>query len=105
MKTKTYKVFDDTDKSCQYTITVKENSAGNSYTLNRSTDPEWINPGELILSAVDNGNGIKFSKKQNMNLEYDEFSELAILSSFIVKYDRNLMGDVRIVEETNFYEL
>jgi hypothetical protein len=103
MTTKTYKVYDDT--GCQYTITVKENSAGTSYTLNRSGELVWTNPGEMILSAVDRGNGIKFSKKQNMFFEYDEFGELAILASFIVKYDRQLMGEIKIVEETNFCQI
>lgn len=103
MKTKTYKVYDSED--CLYTISVDETSNGTSYVLSKSSDSLWSHPGEIVLSAVDNGGGIKFSKKQNMHLEYDEFSELTILSSFIAKYDKQIMGDHTIVKETNFCKI
>lgn len=100
---KTYKVYDI--ENCQYTITVEKTFDGTSYVLCRSSDSRWRNPDEIVLSAVDNGNGIEFNKKQNKHFDYHVFCELAILTSFIVKYDRQLMSEIKIVEETNFCKI
>lgn len=101
---KTYKVYDI--ENCQYTITVEKTFDGTSYVLAASTsNSRWRNPDEIVLSAVDNGNGIEFNKKQNKHFGYHVFCELAILTSFIVKYDRHLMGKIEIVEETNFCKI
>jgi hypothetical protein len=89
----------------EYTITVEKTDAGTHYTLYRSETPSWTYPGEKIMSAFDNGNGINFSKSINCKVDYSDFAELFVLYSFISKYDSQLMSQYEMIGDHHFISL
>jgi hypothetical protein len=102
IETKKYKVFDK-DDSCEYTIEVIEEKNHREYLLYYSMNSLWTRPGELILSLVDDGNGIKLSSKLGNSLDYDVMTELYLLLSIMRELDceRGSQGKYKILEAKN----
>ena len=81
-----FRIF-DSENSYEYDVHVSETDQGTKYELFRSQNDIWTSPGESILSVVDDGNGIKFSKKIGKRLEYDFMVEVRLLLSVIAHID------------------
>ena len=83
----------------EYDITVSKVDEGTIYELRYSNMSLWTAPGELILSAIDNGNNIEFDRKMKKIVDYGDFAERIILMNFIKEYDKHLMSELTIVSE------
>lgn len=88
----------NSDKEYEYDLTIEDTDAGTKYTLLRSNKSEWTNPGEEIISAVDNGNGIELSQSFSSKLNYFDLLEVSILLNVIRKFETNLAADYLIVD-------
>lgn len=66
-----------------YNVTVEKTAKGKEYSVFHSNGEQWRTPvkGDLILKMVDDGNGMKFSKKLPKKMEYHEVLALHILLS------------------------
>jgi len=84
------------DENIEFYISTAEDekSGGTRYTLRRSHGACWLEHvrGEELLSAVDDGNGVKLSEKLK-SLNYAEFTELLLLLTFIKNHDNRLSPD------------
>lgn len=67
----------------EYDIFYEETDDGEKYSLFRSNSPAWTFPGELVISALDDGDSIKFSEKIGKEIDYSKLVELRILFNFI----------------------
>jgi len=79
------------DGNHEYDITVIKTENSTSYEMRYSKGEQWTSHtrGEHILSATDDGNGIKFTDKFKKNMDYDKFVELKIFLDFIYSQDKN----------------
>jgi hypothetical protein len=79
-----------------------EKSGGTRYTLRRSDSPVWTEHarGEEVISAVDDRNGVRLTRKLK-NINYAEFTELLILLTFIKSFDKNIACDYSIEKVEN----
>jgi hypothetical protein len=96
---KKFKVFDE--GAYDHDITVEETDEGSVYSLYYSKASHWTFPGELILSAIDNGNRIKFSKKFGSTIDYGDFAYLKILINFIAQFDKHMHCQYEVSECTD----
>ena len=66
-----------------YDITVVKTDKGKEYSIFNSKSTQWLShaQGMLVLKMVDDGNGMKFSKKLPKKMEYHEVLALHILLS------------------------
>lgn len=96
---KKYKIYEENDNH-EFNLMVYESSDETTYVLGRSNANHWTTPREIILSAVDHGNGVKFSKRYKADMNYSDFCEMHVLMSFIVKHQKGAMMPVyTIIEE------
>jgi hypothetical protein len=103
---KKYKVFDITTDSHEYDIIIdNEYMDGIKYCLYYSNNKIWTYPGEICLYIIDNGCGFTMSLSCNGTIDYSNFVELSILSSFIRKHDGNLCGKYSIIDIEDCKEL
>lgn len=88
---KVYRVYNTETKNETHEYIITQDRNQDDYlvtTLSRSTEEMWCedNKGEELISVIDTGNEIIFTKKQfTRDVGYDRFSELFILLSFINK--------------------
>jgi hypothetical protein len=93
-----FKIMSKTDNH-EYDIQVTTVDEGRVYELRYSNSGIWLEPGKLVLSALDNGNDIEFDRKMKKVVDYGVFAERLILMNFIKYYDKHLMSDLTIVRE------
>ena len=79
---KKYLIYCNTEKKHLFTIDVIESGDDVTYKLSRSHDDTWSEPGEELLSLSDDGNGVKFDRKINKNLDYSDLGHLRLLLNF-----------------------
>lgn len=100
---KQYKIFDKESKSHEYDLKVETNIDGDiHYALYHSYNNIWTRPGEIILCAIDNGNGFTFTLPVSNKMSYSDVTELYILLRFIKTLDSDLMGNYEIVDIDSF---
>jgi hypothetical protein len=100
---KHYKIFDKESKSHEYDLKVETNTDGDiHYALYHSHNNIWTHPGEIILCAIDNGNGFTFTSPVSNKISYSDVTELYILLRFIKTLDSDLMGNYEIVDIDSF---
>ncbi|HQJ57209.1 MAG TPA: hypothetical protein PLH46_06170 [Caldisericia bacterium] len=59
-----------------YNLIIEENV----YSLYYSQDEGWTHPGALVLTLIDDGNGLVFKKfRKNGRFDYDEAVEVSVL--------------------------
>lgn len=82
--------------SHEFDFKVNESDDIVKYKLKRSSNSDWTNPNELVLTAIDDPdnfeieiNGTKYS--------YSDFKELYLLMHGIVQHDKNLIGKIKFV--------
>jgi hypothetical protein len=83
-----------------------EKSGGVRYTLRRSHSKCWLEDvrGDEVLAAIDDGNGIKLTRKFK-SLDYAEFSELLILLTFIKNFDGKISLNYVIEKAENLAQI
>lgn len=99
---KTYRIF--SENIWEYTLTVSltpETKLGTYYKLYYSKSEIWSHPGEIVLSAYDDGNAIHFNKSFNTKMDYSEFANLLLMLSAIRNIDSNLMEKYTMIDEEN----
>ena len=99
---KEFKIF--AENIHEYDIFVDDADCGTAYSLHYSGATHWTNPNELIISAIDHGNGIKLSEKIGKSLDYSEFGNIALLFNFILNVDISMAPKYNVirVDENSF---
>jgi len=107
MSSKTYMVFDQ-ENLHEYNIVVEDTDEGTKLSLFLSDGEQWNSDarGQLELSMVDNGNGVKFSKKLK-NLDYSDVIYVRLLLGLEQHLDGNPKNreKYKIVESKTIVEL
>ena len=82
----------------EYIILEVEVATGIEFSLFRSDSEEWSDHArnELVISAIDTGNGYVFSNKISKTMDYSQAVELLILMTAMSKIDDNLMETYKI---------
>lgn len=99
---KEFKIF--AENKYEYDIFIDDTDDGTKYSLYYSGSGHWTYPNELIISALDTGNGIKLSEKMGKSLDYSEFGNIALLFNFILNVDINIAPKHNVirVDENSF---
>ena len=92
---KKYLVFGD--YSHEFTVDIK-NGKKDTFVLKRSNNPEWTNPGEKIMKAVDNGNKITIN---GVDYDYSDFEELYSLMTVIKESQKKLWYKTKVLRDVN----
>jgi len=106
---KKYNLFNKSEKTHDYVFTVSEvsfiseddkskQSSGTRYELHQSEASHWTQPGHLVFSATDAGNGIMIEQSIPSDMDYSTFAELHIFTSMIKKVEDNLMSTYEVTE-------
>lgn len=83
----------------EYTVKVKKKSGkGTKYKLFRSKGQQWTNPGELISTAIDDGNGITID---GVYYTYSQIEQLKILIDSMAETQDNLMATPKLFKNDN----
>jgi len=88
----------DRENSFDYVFSAYAGLKGVRYQLHRSNGSHWTNPEELLLSAIDHGNGIKFSEKLDKDLDYEQIAILNIFLNLIRLHDEGLMDEYYVID-------
>jgi len=101
-----YFIFDENDVHF-YTFIVGDKVNGETlYQLERSGDEGWCDPGEIVVEAIDTGNGFKiFCHDFDINDMTDDYAAIEyvyLLLDSIHKYDNHLMSKYRMVKDEEF---
>ena len=107
MSSKKFMVFDQ-ENVHEYNIVVEETDKGVEYSLFMSEGEQWNDhaKGELVLSMVNDGNGVTFSKKLK-KLDYTDLFAVRLLlnlENFMDSNPRNREKS-KIVEEKIVVEI
>jgi hypothetical protein len=82
----------------EYDMIVDKLRDGTMYTLKRSKNELWSNPGEVIMEVSDDGDNIRFDKKISRTMNYCDFAELYIMMAFIKNYDTEMIQGYSVYE-------
>jgi len=93
----TYNIYCKEENKLEYVFSAYTGLKGVRYQLHRSDGSQWIEPNELLLSALDHGNGIKFIEKLGKTLDYEQIGVLNIFLNLIKLYDEGLMGEHYVI--------
>lgn len=93
---RTFNIFQD--NILNFIVNVKDSNTKAKFMLNRSHDALWINPGEPVIKAVDDGNSITIG---NTELSYSEFDEVFCLMLTIIKSKPNNWPVTKVYRETS----
>lgn len=93
---KTFKIF--AAGKHDYDVCIEETDEGTLYSLYRSDAIHWTFPGELVISAKDDGNIIKLSQKMGKKIDYSTLVEIKILFNMIVNQDKNMTHQHEAIE-------
>lgn len=81
-----------------YTVYIEETDNGTLYSLYYSDAGHWTFPGELVISAEDNGDTIKLSQKLGKEIDYSTLVEVKILFNMITNQDKNMTPQHEAIE-------
>lgn len=94
----TYNIYcKEENDALDYVFSVCAGLKGTRYQLHRSGGNQWTAPNELVISALDHGNGIKFSEKIGKDLDYARIAVLNIFLNLIRLYDEGLMDNYYVI--------
>lgn len=82
----------------EYDMIVDKLIDGTMYTLKRSKNGLWTNPGETVMEVSDDGDNILFDKKIGKTMNYCDFAELYIMMAFIKNYDKEMIQGYSVYE-------
>ena len=94
----TYNIYCKEENTLDYVFSACTGLKGVRYQLHRSDGGHWTNPNELLLSALDHDNGIKFSEKIVKDLDYEQIAILNIFLNLIKLYDEGLMDEYYVID-------
>lgn len=99
MKLENYAII--ADSKHEYDVIVIKTEMSTSYAMRYSNGEQWsdITKGQHILSATDDGDGIKFTEKIKRSMGYDNFVELRLFMEFIHNYDENLSPEYKTYKQ------
>lgn len=107
MESKTYMVFDPNGVH-DYNIVVDNNDKGDRFRLYASQGGHWTEQhrGSLILTLVDDGNGVSFDRPLK-KVDYSSLFELKILLNFRDQTDTNELSHQKwkVVEDKTLAEI
>ena len=90
-----YKILDRDKDHILYHVIVKEKDTA-TYQLKRSKDENiWANPGEKVLKAEDDGNGIIIG---DTKYEYHEAQELYAILKTMLEHDRYIFEPLTVIK-------
>lgn len=100
---KKFRIFEQNKH--EYDVLIEESDEGTVYSLHYSDSNRWTHPNELILSAKDDRNQVKFSQKLGKELDYSSCVELKILLNIISIHDKNFTPRYEAIEflENRFF--
>lgn len=92
MKKQKFNILDN-DSLHEYTVKIKEVEKGTRFSLYHSKGSQWTEPtkGTLLLSMINNGDGVVFSKKLK-KLDYAELTYVRLLMGVERYVDTNPMN-------------
>ncbi len=101
MKIKNYALVNEGNH--EYDISVIEKTKSTTYEMRYSESDQWTShtKGEHILSAIDDGNGIRFTEKISKKMDYDFFTELRLFMEFINTNEGNISSEFKTYELIN----
>lgn len=97
-KAKVYFVIDKLHSEIEYKISVERIKGVTIYKLIYGNNFVERLVNTIVIMAADNGNEIIFDRYLGRELQYNIFSEIRILTSFISKYDKNLDSEYYYTE-------
>lgn len=79
------------DGNHDYDIFVTKNKNSTLYEMRYSEGEQWNKSfeGQVIMSAIDDGNGISFTNKFDKRFEYHSILELKIFLDFIHSHEKS----------------
>lgn len=94
---KKFKILDRKTGSWEYTFTI-ESEGTTKYSLFYSEMKEWTNPGEMLISIEDTGNGFVMESSISAEVDYHTFDVLYTLFRMIRLNDENLCPDYEFID-------
>ena len=97
-------VINTEENDLEYIIQVNDTDKGTEYVLSRSGSGCWTEScrNEIVLTLLDDGNGVKISPKIGKELDYAHLSQLQLLLQFITKYEKSKKFQYKVVPDTGF---
>lgn len=104
---KRHLVIDTEENDLEYVIEVTDVNKGTQYVLSRSGSGCWSEHArnEVVLTLLDNGNGVKIKPKIGKELNYAELAQLQLLLQFISQHEKNKKLQYKIVPEENTFTI
>ena len=93
---KKFKILDQKTGKWEYTFTIEEDVTI-KYKLFYSEMKEWTNPGEMLMSIEDTGNGFVMESSISEEVDYNTFDVLYTLFRMIRLNDENLCPDYEFI--------
>lgn len=93
---KKFKIF--SENKHEYDVHIEETDRGILYSLYYSDASNWTFPGELVISAEDDGSRVRLSQKLGKELDYSILIEVKILLNIIANQDKNLTPPHEAIE-------
>lgn len=95
-----YSIKSIAENKVEFIIESKEVEGGTKYTMFRSNDRSiWTRPGEELISAYDDGNGLHLDRSFGTAIDYSDFAEVLLFFSAIKAIDTNMIESYEIVQE------
>lgn len=100
-------VINTEENDLEYVIDVVDTIKGTEYVLSRSGSSCWSEHAkhEIVLTLLDDGNGVKVQPKIGKHLNYADFSQLQLLLRFISEYEDRKKLQYKVVPEAGGYDL
>lgn len=94
-------VINTEENDLEYVIDVIDTNKGTEYVLSRSGSPCWSEHAkhEIVLTLLDDGNGVKINPKIGKELDYAYLSQLQLLLQFVSKYEEGKRLQYKVVPD------
>lgn len=100
-------VINTEENDLEYVIQVNDTNKGIEYVLSRSGSACWAEHcrHEVVLTLLDDGNGVKIAPKIGKELDYAHLSQLQLLLQFVSKHEEGKRLQYKVVLEKDGLEL
>lgn len=100
-------VINTEENDLEYVIQVNDTDKGTEYVLSRSGSGCWTEQcrHEVVLTLLDDGNGVRVTPKIGKQLDYAQLSQLQLLLQFISKHEDSKKYQYKVVPEKDGFEL
>lgn len=104
---KRHLVINIEENDLEYVIEVNNTDKGTEYVLSRSGSACWTEHcrHEVLLTLLDDGNGVKVTPKIGKELDYAHLSQLQLLFQFVSKHEKSKRLQYKVVPEKDDFEL